>query len=46
MTRVERTARLFQELGATIDLSIYPGIGHTLNQDEIEAIRHLLDGVV
>lgn len=46
VTRVERTARLFQELGATVDLRIYPGMGHTVNQDEIDAIQHLLDGVI
>jgi predicted esterase len=46
VTRVERTAELFKELGAAVDLRIYPGMGHTVNQDEIEAIQHLLDSAV
>lgn len=43
LARVERTAQLFTELGAEVDLRIYPGMEHTVNQDEIEAIQELLD---
>lgn len=43
--RVERTAQLFTQLGAAVDLRIYAGMGHTVNQDEIEAIQRLLDSV-
>ena len=46
VTRVERTAQQFTQLGATVDMRIYPGMGHTVNQDEIEAIQRLLDSTV
>lgn len=35
-------ARVFTELGAQVDLEIYPGIGHTIIMDEIKKIRGLL----
>lgn len=40
--RVEETARFFQSAGATVDKRIYPGMGHVVNQDEIEEIRRLM----
>jgi len=40
--RVERSATLLQGLGATVDVRIYPGMGHTVNQDELAAVRALL----
>ncbi len=45
LARVERTAQIFGELGASVDLRIYPGMGHTVNQDELDAVQHLLDAV-
>ncbi len=42
VARVEETARVMTELGAAVDLRIYPGMGHTVNQDEIQAGRALL----
>lgn len=42
VARVEETARVMTELGAAVDLRIYPGMGHTVNQDEIQAARALL----
>ena len=42
VARVEETARVITELGAAVDLRIYPGMGHTVNQDEIQAGRALL----
>lgn len=39
LVRVERTAQIFAALGAVVDKRIYPGMGHTVNQDEIEAIQ-------
>ena len=44
--RVERSATLLQGLGATVDARIYPGMGHTVNQDELAAVRALLLQVV
>jgi predicted esterase len=45
LARVETTAAVFARLGAEVDARVYPGFGHTVNRDEIEAVRALLDGV-
>ncbi len=39
LERVEETAAVFEDLGADIDKRIYEGMGHTINEDEQEAIR-------
>lgn len=44
-TRVHETAALFTSLGAVVDARIYPGMPHTINEDEIAAVRTLLAGV-
>lgn len=36
LARVEETAEVLRRLGAIVDLRIYPRMGHTINQDEIE----------
>jgi predicted esterase len=41
--RVEETAEAMARLGGAIDLRIYPGMGHTVNRDELDAARSLLD---
>ncbi len=41
--RVKKTAAVLSRLGAAVDLRIYPGMGHTINRDELEAVRALLD---
>jgi predicted esterase len=41
--RVEETAAALERLGASIDVRIYPGMGHTVNRDELEAARSLLE---
>ena len=45
LARVERTAAVLARLGAEVDARIYPGMGHTVVEDEIEAFRALLAGV-
>jgi predicted esterase len=40
--RVEETAEVMTNLGAAVDLRIYPGMGHTVNQDEIAAVQNML----
>lgn len=42
LTRVERTAAVLSGLGADVDTRIYPGMGHTVNRDELQAIQALL----
>lgn len=40
--RVRETAAVFRGLGAEVDERIYPGMGHTVNDDELETVRALL----
>jgi phospholipase/carboxylesterase len=43
--RVHETRDVLTALGATIDERIYPGMGHTVNDDEVRAVRVLIDGL-
>jgi predicted esterase len=40
--RVERTADLLTQLGAAVATRIYPGLGHTVNRDEINYAEAML----
>ena len=40
--RVEVTAEALGRLDAAVDLRIYPGMGHTVNEDELRAAQRLL----
>jgi predicted esterase len=42
LARVNETAETFRRLGAAVDERIYPGMGHTVVEDEIEAVRAIL----
>ena len=42
LARVERTAEVLRDLGAEVDARVYPGFGHTVNADEVAAVRALL----
>ena len=42
LRRVEETAEALAALGAVVDARIYPGMAHTVNNDEIDAARVLL----
>ncbi len=42
--RVRESAEVFRGMGATVDERIYPGMGHTINQAEIDAVRLLIEG--
>ncbi|MDY7095082.1 MAG: dienelactone hydrolase family protein [Acidobacteriota bacterium] len=44
--RVEETAEVLQGLGAEVTLQRYPGIPHTIVDDEIHHARRLMAGVV
>lgn len=39
---LERTARLFREAEADVDLRVYQGMPHTINRDELEAVQQQL----
>ena len=41
--RVEESAAAFERLGAVGDVRLYPGMGHTVNRDELEAAQSILD---
>jgi predicted esterase len=41
VARVRESAEVFRRMEAGVDERIYPGMGHTVNQDEIDAVRAL-----
>lgn len=41
--RVDETAEVFRRLGADVTERIYPGMGHTVNADEIAAVQSMLE---
>ena len=43
-SRVLESAEVFTRMGADVTTRIYPGMGHLVNDDEIEFVRRLLDG--
>ena len=43
--RVNETAAICTRMGAAVTKTIYPGMGHLVNDDEIAQARLLLDGV-
>lgn len=45
LRRVEETAEVFERLGANVTKRIYPGMGHLVNEDEIEHVNRLLAGL-
>ncbi|MEO7192096.1 MAG: dienelactone hydrolase family protein [Vicinamibacterales bacterium] len=44
-TRVEESAVVFSRMGADVTTRIYPGMGHTVNDDEIEHARKMLKSI-
>jgi predicted esterase len=42
LARVQETAAVLGRLGAAVDTRIYPGMGHTVNDDELSAVQALL----
>jgi predicted esterase len=42
LERVQQSTKIFQSLNADVTERIYPGMGHTINQDEIDYINELL----
>jgi len=41
--RVEESAMALERLGGAVDARLYPGMGHTVNRDELEAARAILN---
>lgn len=46
LQRVEETANTFTKLGANVNLQIYPGMGHTIVQAEIEHANKIVKQVL
>ncbi|MEM9952527.1 MAG: dienelactone hydrolase family protein [Chloroflexota bacterium] len=44
--RVHETRDIMTKLGATVDERIYEGMGHTINQDEIDAVNTMLKNLL
>jgi len=42
LRRIEQTVEAFERLGADVTVRVYPGSGHTINDDEIRFARGLL----
>lgn len=42
--RVHETAEVFRGLQGVVDTRIYPGMGHVVNNDELEAVKALVSG--
>jgi predicted esterase len=40
--RVVESAEVFKRMGAKVDMRLHPGMGHTVNLDEIEAVRAIV----
>lgn len=45
-TRVDESAAVFSRMGAVVTERIYPGMGHTVNDDEIAFTRSLMEAVL
>lgn len=43
--RVEQSAEVLERLGAAVTLRRYPGMGHTINRDQVEHLRDLVDRI-
>lgn len=46
LDRIHQSAEILQGLGADIDARIYKGMGHTVNQDEIDAVNALMKKLI
>lgn len=44
--RVEESAAELQRIGGEVDLRIYPGLGHTINRDELSRVQRIIDRLV
>jgi predicted esterase len=40
--RVRLSAEVLERLGGEVTMRLYPGIGHTINEDELEAVRAMM----
>ena len=43
--RVVEAEGVFKRMGAVVAMRLYPGMGHTVNADEIESVRKIVEAV-
>jgi phospholipase/carboxylesterase/glyoxalase family protein len=43
--RVLEAAGVFTRMGAQVTTRLYPGLGHTVNQDEIGSVREMIEAI-
>jgi predicted esterase len=41
--RVQLSAAVLERLGGSVTMRLYPGMGHTINDDELAAVRSLME---
>lgn len=44
--RVRRSAEVLEGLGASVETRIYPNMGHLVNIDEINTVKHMLEALL
>ena len=44
--RVVETAEVLRRMEADVTMRLYPGMGHTVNHDEMDAVRRMVERVV
>ncbi len=45
-TRVRDSADVMRQLGGTVDMRLYPGMGHLVNDDELSVLRDMVSAVL
>ena len=43
--RVLEAREVFERMGALVTMRLYPGMGHTVNEDELAEVRRIVSGV-
>jgi predicted esterase len=43
--RVLEAAGVFTRMGAGVTMRLYPGMGHTVNQDEVDSVREMVEAI-
>jgi len=46
LERVQESTVVFEKMGATVTERIYPGMGHTVNQDEVDFVKGMMQALV
>ncbi|ANE43659.1 VOC family protein [Deinococcus puniceus] len=45
LSRFQASADHLRARGAAVDARVYPGLGHSINKDELDAVRRVMQGV-